>query len=396
MLNYPTMRRTMATFLCLLAGAVSACAMDLARIEALVDAAVLQFGVQGRGVLVVIIDRGLDYANNDFRKPDGTTRITEMFDLTDNTGAKAANNPYGMGTIYTQAQINAALAAGGTALAEQDYEGHGTTTTGIAAGNGFNSRDWKYRGEAPKATLLIVNVVEGVNPLPPGVATPPGESSLFPIGLMYAQNKAKQLGMPAVVLYNSGAVGGPGDGSSSGAQLVNTVVGPGIPGIAFVTGTSDDGGMPNHAQTTVAQGQGVALNITQTGTVPFSLDLWYPTTDLYTVTIQTPTATYGPYAAPATNTTCSDTQKTADFSYFQCGASNSTWGPVTARQLEIDFTGNPGNYTITIQGTKASGGQFNAWLSTDETAVGASALGAAFTNLSRSGLYHVGRRGGIQ
>jgi len=168
------------------------------------------------------------------------------------------------------------------------------------------------------------------------------------------------------------------------------------PQIAFVTGTSDDGGMPNHAQTTVAQGQGVALNITQTGTVPFSLDLWYPTTDLYTVTIQTPTATYGPYAAPATNTTCSDTQKTADFSYFQCGASNSTWGPVTARQLEIDFTGNPGNYTITIQGTKASGGQFNAWLSTDETAVGASALGAAFTNLSRSGLYHVGRRGGIQ
>ena len=50
-------------------------AMDRARLEARVDDAVKTFGVSGRGVIVAILDRGLDWKNNDFRNADGTTRI---------------------------------------------------------------------------------------------------------------------------------------------------------------------------------------------------------------------------------------------------------------------------------------------------------------------------------
>ena len=128
--------------------------MDKARVESRVDEAVRKYGVSGKDVLVAIFDRGVDWKNNDFRNPDGTTRIEAILDLSDSTGANDAGNKFKQGTLYTKQQINAAL-EGGTALAHRDAVGHGTTTTGIAAGNGRNSRDWKYRGEAPKAFVKL-------------------------------------------------------------------------------------------------------------------------------------------------------------------------------------------------------------------------------------------------
>ena len=111
-------------------------------------------GVTGRGVAVAVLDRGLDWTHADFRNADGSTRIAAILDLSDPSGATAANNKYGVGTIFTQAQINAAL-NGGPALATRDAVGHGTATTGNCCGNGRASAG-KYVGVAPEATLIIV------------------------------------------------------------------------------------------------------------------------------------------------------------------------------------------------------------------------------------------------
>ena len=341
----------------------SALALENARIEARVDEAVKKFGVSGRGVLVAILDRGIDWKNNDFRNADGSTRIEAIFDMSDNSGANAANNPYKMGTIYTRAQINAALSSG-MELSTRDAVGHGTATAGIAAGNGRNSRDWKFRGEAPKSTIVAVKVVAGAT----AHDDQPAEAAinsiqLLPNAINFVRDMAKQLNLPAVMLPNLGSVQGPMDGTSRLAKQIDSTVGPGIPGLVFVTGSSDDGGLDNHAQATIAQGQSLNLEFEKQDSAALRLDLWYPGDDRYDVTIQSPAGTFGPFTSPASNSG-SDRQTPTGISYNHYGATANTFGSTTCREILIDFSGPAGRYTLTLRATTSSGGKFDAWLNT--------------------------------
>ncbi|MCB0313000.1 MAG: S8 family serine peptidase, partial [Calditrichaeota bacterium] len=88
------------------------------------------YGVDGSGVIIAILDRGIDYEHPDFINPDGSTRILYIYDMLDDTGANDPNNPYGIGTIYPQADIDGALLSG-VRLATRDAVGHGTATAGL-------------------------------------------------------------------------------------------------------------------------------------------------------------------------------------------------------------------------------------------------------------------------
>ncbi|MDF2588997.1 MAG: hypothetical protein K0S41_2838, partial [Anaerocolumna sp.] len=87
-----------------------------------------QFNLFGNGVIVAIIDSGIDYAHPDFRNPNGTTRILELWDQT----IQGSPPPgYAIGTLYTREQINQALEQPDTAarlsiVPSVDTSGHGT------------------------------------------------------------------------------------------------------------------------------------------------------------------------------------------------------------------------------------------------------------------------------
>ncbi len=63
-------------------------------------------GQQGKGVIVGIIDYGCDFVHQNFRNPDGSTRILALWDQTFSSGA---SSHLGYGRVYTQMEINAAL-----------------------------------------------------------------------------------------------------------------------------------------------------------------------------------------------------------------------------------------------------------------------------------------------
>jgi minor extracellular serine protease Vpr len=337
-------------------------AMDLARVENRTDAAVAQFGVSGRGVLIAILDRGIDWRNNDFRNDDGTSRIQYIFDLSDDAGANAANNPYRVGTIYTKAQIDAAL-AGGTNLATRDAVGHGSTTAGIAAGNGRNLASRKYRGIAPNASLIICKVVsEGA----PAHDTEPAETAFFnpdrvSTAIDFVKAKARELNMPVVILMNFGSINGPTDGTSQLSRKIDDTVGPGKPGIVIVNGVGDDGGMPNHAGGNLKTGETASIQIQKTTTGTLRFDGWYRGDDRFDVTIQTPGGTFGPYASPATNDDF-DNKQTSQFNYYQLGSNRVFYGAkTTKREIFVDLTGAAGTYTIQLKATRINNdGRFDA------------------------------------
>lgn len=112
----------------------------------------------GAGVLVGIPDSGIDYRHPDFRNADGTTRILALWDQTTGNG----DNRYGMGQIFTESAINAALFEEQeiSRLITFDASGHGTAVAGIAAGNGRASGG-SNRGVAPEAGLVVVRLSSG-------------------------------------------------------------------------------------------------------------------------------------------------------------------------------------------------------------------------------------------
>ena len=115
----------------------------------------------GRGVLLAVIDSGIDYSHPDFRRTGGATRIQAIWDQTIPGNPP---QPYNIGSVYTAGDINRALQTDNRMEQQRivpttDLSGHGTHVAGIAAGNGRASGGF-YTGVAPDAELLIVRLAQ--------------------------------------------------------------------------------------------------------------------------------------------------------------------------------------------------------------------------------------------
>lgn len=186
----------------------------------------------GSGILIAIIDSGIDYAHPDFCNADGTTRIIELWDQS-------------LDRIFTQTEINEALLA---PLSQERYQlvpsrdlsGHGTHVAGIAAGNGRASNG-QYRGVAPQSSLLIVKL---------GISNPDGfpRTTELMRAVDYVLQKAFALQMPVAVNLSFGN----NYGSHDGASLLETY----LDNVSsywkscIVTGTGNEGASRIHTSGT--------------------------------------------------------------------------------------------------------------------------------------------------
>lgn len=114
------------------------------------------FNLRGQGVLIGILDSGIDYTNPIFQYADGTTRIAALWDQTIVSDAW----PEGMfyGTEYTREQINSALKSENPyeIVPSKDENGHGTMVAGIAGGREVPESN--FYGVAPDAEFVVVKL----------------------------------------------------------------------------------------------------------------------------------------------------------------------------------------------------------------------------------------------
>ncbi|WP_420455369.1 S8 family peptidase [Rubrivirga sp.] len=351
----------LAALAALLAAPVSAQTDDGVLEETRVDRVHAEYGLTGAGVIVSVFDRGIDYEHPDFRNADGTTRIRMIYDLVDDAGANDADNPTGFGTVYTRQEIDAALASG-TRLATRDASGHGTATAGVAAGNGRAS-DGRYLGMAPDAELVVVKFTSEGAPAHDGepAEAPFFRPEAFTAALDFVHAHAAEAGMPVVHLGNFGSSGGPMDGTSRFARAINERFGPGHPGRVFLTGTSDDGGVANHAGGVVEQGDTAEIGV-QKGHAGFlRFELWYPGADEFTIEIVSPSgAVSGPFTAPASGFA---SESGAGFTYVHLAPGFGFYEPASdKRGVVIDLSGGTGNWTVRVTGAAVADGRFDALL----------------------------------
>ena len=203
--------------------------------NALPDVSEPPFTLTGKGVLIGIIDSGIDFTNPDFRNPDGSTRIRALYDIQQNRifsredinlylqseAFERINNP----NLQNEASSENVTISLSRAI---DFSGHGTAVAGIAASNGASSKGYfegaasetsagyehssagyagSLAGVAPEAELLVVKLGQDIPDSFPRTTQ-----------LMKAVNwtvlTATEIGMPISINISIGNTYGPHDGSS--------------------------------------------------------------------------------------------------------------------------------------------------------------------------------------
>ena len=237
-------------------------------------------GRTGEGVVVGIVDSGVDPTHSDFRHPDGSSRLLDYWDQSDTSGTAPS---YGYGSAWSGSELTSIARA-------WDPVGHGTHVAGIAAGDGSGSQvdslRYMFAGVAPEAALV-------------GVAVDLTFDTHILDAVQYVFDAADRAGLPAVVNLSLGSQFGPHDGRTPLEAGLDTMVGPGR---VIVAAAGNEGEDRMHAELHVTPGGRDTASVfvgpyaPGSGLYFFAIDAFHSALDAYDLTVVTPGgAHFGPF-----------------------------------------------------------------------------------------------------
>ncbi|HKL99383.1 MAG TPA: S8 family peptidase [Mobilitalea sp.] len=254
------------------------------------------FDLRGQGVLIGIIDTGVDYTNPIFQYADGTTRIAAIWDQTIQSESVPISQGYG--TVYSREQINEALQSENPLdiVPSTDTNGHGTMVAGIAGGN--RVADMDFSGVATDAEFAVVKLKQAKQYLrdfffiPDGVECFQETDILFALG--YLLELIVTLQKPMVICICLGS----SQGSHDSRELLSSFLSMigNRPGLAIVVAAGNEGNSRRHYFGTVNPVTGydtVELNI-GANVAGFSMELWGRSPSLFSLDILSPSGEYVP------------------------------------------------------------------------------------------------------
>jgi subtilisin family serine protease len=199
-----------------------------------------QTGFDGTGVVVGIIDTGLDTMHPDFLDEDGKSRVAWLMVRDLPRGLhRGLEQAYGCDdddqspcAIYSAEDLDNLRESDPDTL-PRDVDGHGTHVASIAAGNGGPSvvAAPRYVGLAPGATLIIASPAGGGGFADPDILR----------AARFIFDRAEALGMPAVINISLGSDFGPHDGTSALESGLAALVGDDKPGRVIVVAAGNSG-----------------------------------------------------------------------------------------------------------------------------------------------------------
>ncbi len=228
------------------------------------------YNLTGAGVIVAVIDSGLDIRHPDFRKEDGTTRVIGLWDQTRGEGEPPEG--YSLGTYYTGEELNQRL-IDGESLPGVDISGHGTHVTGIAAGNGRASNGVQ-RGIAYEADILFVKLAAS-------------QTANFMQAVDFCVRKGIELGRPLALNISYGNNYGSHQGTALFETYLNAVCDLGKTTICI--GSGNEGNRRRHARVNLVENQEYTVEFTVAlGEREISVQIWQTFGDEFGVTLLSP------------------------------------------------------------------------------------------------------------
>lgn len=242
-------------------------------------------GHSGRGVIIGIVDTGIDYDHLDFKTPQGGTRLLRIWDQTDAGGPHPLN--YGYGSEWTSADIDAHVAR------QIDFNGHGTHVAGIAGGSGTGTGGGvparTFVGMAPEADLVVVKTDFSTTHIVDAVK--------------YLDELAAERLQELVINLSLGTLYGPKDGTGGFERAINNLV-TGA-GRIVVVSAGNYRGKPVHAELSVSPGTSVQATLQVPNSFPKAtvlIDGYYTLGSNVSVTLSSSSGTtIGPVAPGTSN-----------------------------------------------------------------------------------------------
>lgn len=254
------------------------------------------FNLRGEGVLIGIIDTGIDYTHNAFKNADGTSKIYSIWDQTIQTGQSPEGFFYG--TEYTQEQIDLALQNANplSVVPTTDEDGHGTFLSGIAAGT--ESIENNFSGVVPLADLVVVKLRQAKQFTRNFFAIPQDavcyQETDIMLGINYLLSVANRLMRPLSICIGFGTSQGAHDERGVLSNYLSTIAD--IRGIGVSIAAGNEGNRGHHFMGIISRGteyETVELRVgpNESG---FSMELWGDAPSTFSIDILSPTGEFIP------------------------------------------------------------------------------------------------------
>jgi subtilisin family serine protease len=335
----------------------------------------------GKGVIIGIVDFGLDFAHrnfrNNFRNDKDSTRVLALWDQKALPRTNSEQNKFGYGRVFTSEEITKALKSGELDKSDSDtppYEkfgyllpkdslfetgAHGTYVADIAAGNGSGTHQ---KGVAPNADIVFVDLVTAPLSEPPAIGSTFGDSAQLLEAIQFIFDFADKKDCPCVVNLSIGSNDGPHDGTTLVEEAIDWLVSEKHNrAVVVAAGNTFDEAL--HATGQVCEEGTVDLKwrIPEYDATRNEIELWYPGEDRFRVEILDPD---GKRLLRVNPGEYKSYNKRGLLTVYNILGDPGNGDNVINVFFEHGL--REGDWTLRLYGKKVCDGRFHAWIERDE------------------------------